>query len=482
MKFEYSNELTHNDCLVIGLFSDSSHDKLTPEQQQEITPLMAELKQAGDSLLHYRPQHFDCNKLLLVNCGEHQHFDRKAYDKVITKMSQALAKAKAQSATIALPNSNDESIDWQLHQSVLAISSANYQFNQFKKQQTPTPALSQVSFYANDGTPNDLTITQAECIAQGMNLTRDLGNSPPNVCTPSYLGKLAEQLADDYNAIETTVYGRDQLKEMGANALLAVGQGSDEEPKLIEMNYRGAGDSAPIVLVGKGITFDSGGITLKPGNGMEDMKFDMCGAASVFGTVKAIAAMNLPVNLIGLVASAENMPSGKAVKPSDIVTSLSGQTIEIINTDAEGRLVLCDALTYAEKHKPQWIVDIATLTGAVIVALGNHYTGLFSPDEELTEKLLDASKQSLDKTWRLPMDECYKDALDSPFADTLNATFNRAAGSITAATFLARFTESMRWAHLDIAGTANVGGKNKGATGRPVPLLTQFILNEVNTN
>lgn len=264
-------------------------------------------------------------------------------------------------------------------------------------------------------------------------------------------------------------------------ALLAVAQGSDQPPRLIDIHYQGDKNSAPVILVGKGITFDSGGLSIKPANAMDEMKYDMSGAASVLGVIKACALLKLPINLIGIIASAENLISGSAVKSGDIVTTMSGQTVEIINTDAEGRLVLADALTYAEQYNPDFVIDIATLTGAIIVALGNIATGYMTKDEQLAKSIERAANESQDKVWRMPLDEAYQDALDSPLADMINASFDRTAGSITAACFLSRFTEKYRWAHLDIAGTAWISGKKRNATGRPVPLLIQLLRHVANS-
>jgi leucyl aminopeptidase len=320
-------------------------------------------------------------------------------------------------------------------------------------------------------------LTQAVAIAQGVVLAKDLGNLPGNVCTPTYLAQQAVALAKSHKTIKTTVLEENDMKKLGMGSLLSVTQGSAEPAKLITMEYHGADKKhRPIVLVGKGITFDSGGISLKPGAEMDEMKYDMCGAASVLGTMQAIAEMGLKLNVVGIIPSSDNMPSGTASKPGDIVTSMSGQTIEILNTDAEGRLVLCDALTYAAKFEPDTVIDIATLTGACIIALGHVASGLYSNQDTLAQELLTASEQSQDKAWRMPLWEDYQTQLDSNFADMQNIG-GRPAGSITAACFLARFTKKYRWAHLDIAGTAWKSGKDKGATGRPVPLLTQYLIN-----
>lgn len=321
-------------------------------------------------------------------------------------------------------------------------------------------------------------------IAKGLRLTRELGNLPANVCTPAYLGDQARQLAKDHKSITVEVLERKQLEALKMNAFLSVAAGSDQPPRFVVLKYspdRGNGkkkqkSEGPVVLVGKGVTFDTGGISLKPGLAMDEMKFDMCGAASVLGVFKAIAHMELDTEVVGLIPATENMPNGHATKPGDVVTSMSGQTIEILNTDAEGRLILCDALTYAERFNPAVVVDIATLTGACIVALGNFNSGLYASDDALADDLLSAGKRALDSAWRMPLDDEYQDLLKSNFADMANIG-GPAAGSVTAACFLSRYTKAYRWAHLDIAGTAWLkGGKDKGASGRPVPMLCQFLI------
>jgi leucyl aminopeptidase len=304
---------------------------------------------------------------------------------------------------------------------------------------------------------------------------------PPNLCHPSYLAEEAKTLGKAYKNLKVEILDEKKLKELGAGAFLAVAQGSDQPPRMIVLNYQGGKKAdKPFVLVGKGVTFDTGGISIKPASGMDEMKYDMCGAASVFGTLKAVLELELPINLVCLLACAENMPSGGATRPGDIVTSMSGQTVEILNTDAEGRLVLCDTLTYAERFKPQAVIDIATLTGACIVALGAHTSGLMGNDEALLQQLLKAGQSADDRAWQLPLFDEYQEQLDSPFADIANIGGPK-AGSITAGCFLSRFAKKYHWAHLDIAGTAWIsGGKEKGATGRPVPLLTQYLLDRAN--
>ena len=322
-----------------------------------------------------------------------------------------------------------------------------------------------------------LGIKHGVAIAEGANLTKDLGNLPPNICTPSYLASTAKKIANTFG-MKAKVYDQKQIEKLKMGSFLSVAKGSREAPKFIVVeSLRGPKNKKPIILVGKGITFDAGGISIKPSPDMDEMKYDMCGAATVLGTMKTIGELNLPLNIIFLIPSCENLPDGNAVKPGDIVKSMSGQTIEILNTDAEGRLILCDALTYAERYKPEAVIDVATLTGACVIALGHHATGLFSNDHELSGELKDAGVRALDEAWPMPLWDEYQSQLNSNFADMANIG-GRAAGSITAACFLSRFAKKYSWAHLDIAGTAWVSGKEKGGTGRPVPLLSQFLIDQ----
>ena len=322
-------------------------------------------------------------------------------------------------------------------------------------------------------------LKEGTAIGNGVNLARLLGDMPPNLCTPTYLGETAKKLGKDFKSLKVEVLDRKKIEAEKMGAFLSVARGSDEPPVFIVIRHSPkSGNSkgkAPLVLVGKGLTFDSGGISIKPSANMDEMKYDMCGAASVMGTMRAVAELELDREVIGLIASCENMPSGRANKPGDVVTSMSGQTIEILNTDAEGRLVLCDALTYAERFKPEAVIDIATLTGACVVALGHVNTGLFSSDDELANELLEAGRDAGDTAWRMPLEDAYQEQLRSNFADMANIG-GMPGGSVTAACFLARYTKAYPWAHLDIAGTAWKSGKEKGATGRPVPMLTQFLL------
>ncbi|GAA0431338.1 hypothetical protein GCM10009412_04210 [Aeromonas salmonicida subsp. achromogenes] len=325
-------------------------------------------------------------------------------------------------------------------------------------------------------TIGEKAIAHGLAVAKGVRVCRDVANMPPNVCNPAYLASQARRLADSFDNITTKVIGEQEMAELGMNSYLAVARGSENEAMMAIIEYKGNADAKPIVLVGKGLTFDSGGITIKPAEGMDEMKYDMGGAASVLGTMHALAQLQLPINVIGVLAGCENMPGGNAYRPGDILTSMSGQTIEVLNTDAEGRLVLCDALTYVDRYDPETVIDVATLTGACIIALGHHTTGLLANHNPLAHELLNASEQAGDRAWRLPLFDEYQEQLESPFADMANIG-GRPAGTITAAAFLSRFTKKYNWAHLDIAGTAWKSGKDKGSTGRPVPLLTQFLLN-----
>ena len=368
---------------------------------------------------------------------------------------------------------------WLVRQGVLAAHDVLFRADQLKsKKDNDKPALAAISFSvaSKDARSANAALAQGEAIARGMNLTRELGNLPANICTPTYLAGQAQKLAKEFK-LKCEVLDRARMEKLGMGSLLSVARGSHQPPQFIVLEYRGGKAKAkPIVLVGKGVTFDTGGISLKPGAEMDEMKYDMSGAASVLGTFHALAAMKLPLNVVGLIPTTENMPGGAATRPGDIVTSMSGQTIEVLNTDAEGRLILCDALTYAERFEPDCVVDVATLTGACVIALGAVASGLMANDDDLAEALLEAGQISGDRAWQLPLWEDYQEMLKSNFADIPNISGSRAAGTITGACFLARFTKKYRWAHLDIAGTAWRSGASKGSTGRPVPLLTHFLL------
>ena len=363
----------------------------------------------------------------------------------------------------------------------LSLTQAGYAFDEYKSKKNEF-ALEQVNLITASSPLTDTQLQLVHAIQSGQSLARDLGNRPGNICFPEYLADQALALAAEFpELLKVTVLDEQQIADLGMGAFLAVSKGSDRPGRIITLEYQAQRSEAPVVLVGKGITFDTGGISLKPGAGMDEMKYDMCGAASVLGTLRALCEAKLPLHVVGAIAAAENMPSGHATRPGDIVTTMSGQTVEILNTDAEGRLVLCDTLTYVKRFNPALVIDIATLTGACGVALGSVLTGMFSSDDQLAADLVAAGQTAFDRVWRMPVIEDYQEQLDSPFADIANIGGPK-AGAVTAACFLQRFTRDYRWAHLDIAGSAWNSGANKGATGRPVPLLVQFLANRVVTN
>ena len=363
----------------------------------------------------------------------------------------------------------------------LALTQAGYAFDEYKSKKDAI-LLQEIELISHNSTLNSQQLTLIHAVQSGQNWARDLANRPANVCFPEYLAEQAHALAAEYpELLKVTVINESQMEELGMHAFLAVSKGSDRPGRVITLEYKMNTEQAPVVLVGKGVTFDTGGISLKPGAGMDEMKYDMCGAASVLGTMRALCEAKLPIHVVGAIAAAENMPSARATRPGDIVTSMSGQTVEILNTDAEGRLVLCDTLTYIARFKPELVIDIATLTGACVVALGSVLTGLFTPDDALANEIQVAGQSSFDRVWRMPVIEDYQEQLDSPFADIANIGGPK-AGAVTAACFLQRFTREYRWAHLDIAGTAWNSGAAKGATGRPVPLLLQFLANRAQSN
>ena len=435
----------------------------------------------GQSLLLHNVPGMAAERLLLVGCGKQAELDDRQYRKIIAASVKQLKQTGATEAMSFLAGLDVKDRDerWKVQSAVQFIDHELYQFKEFKsKKSKPKKSLRKITLVV----PTRRELLQCEsalkrgvALAAGVKLTRDLANRPANACTPTHLAEQALELGKTHPSVKVSVLDEAEMKELGMNSLLSVSQGSAEPAKLIVFRYQGAGDdSKPVALVGKGVTFDTGGISIKPSSAMDEMKFDMCGAASVFGTVAAVAGMALPINLVGLTPAVENMPSGTATKPGDIFTSMSGQTVEVLNTDAEGRLILCDALTYSEQFDPVAVVDIATLTGACVVALGKHATGLLSNHDPLAAELLQAGINAGDRAWQLPLWEEYEKQLDSPFADMANIG-GREAGTITAACFLSKFAKKFHWAHLDIAGTAWVSGKNKCATGRPVPLLVQYL-------
>ncbi|WP_259756992.1 leucyl aminopeptidase [Pseudomonas sp. GCEP-101] len=439
----------------------------------------------GQTLLLQDLPNIKAERVLLVGAGKERELSDRAYRKLVSAVLNNLKNLGGADAVLALGDLavKGRNAHGKARLQVETLADGTYVFDRFKSQKAEAPKLKKVTLLVDkaDAAAVEQGAKQAQAIANGMALTRDLGNLPPNLCHPTFLGEQAKALGKEYKGLKVEVLDEKKLRELGMGSFLAVAQGSDQPPRLIVLQYNGAKkkDEAPHVLVGKGITFDTGGISLKPGLGMDEMKFDMCGAASVFGTFRAVLELQLPINLVGVMACAENMPSGGATRPGDIVTTMSGQTVEILNTDAEGRLVLCDALTYVERFKPQSVVDIATLTGACIVALGSNTSGLMGNNDALIKQLLKAGEVADDRAWQLPLFDEYQEQLDSPFADIANIGGPK-AGTITAGCFLSRFAKKFHWAHLDIAGTAWIsGGKDKGATGRPVPLLTQYLLDRV---
>jgi leucyl aminopeptidase len=481
-------------CVVVAVFQSRRLSTAAKQLDKTSGGILSDILlrgdmegEIGDTLMLYNVPNTLCERILLVGCGKKQDFNEKIFRKVNQATAKVLQKSGATDAcsfltTLAVKGFEN---NWKLRQAVVSIEDALYTYDHTKSEKTkpsfPLKEFTLMSESQQDTNKAVRAIAEGEAIANGASLAKDLGNLPANICTPSYLVEQTKALKGKQSQLNISVIDEAEMTRLGMGALLAVSRGSDQPSKLIILEYRGADKkSKPVVLVGKGITFDSGGISIKPSQAMDEMKFDMCGAASVLGTVKACLEMDLPINVVGLIASAENMPGGRASKPGDIITTLSGQTVEILNTDAEGRLVLCDALSYAERYKPDTVIDIATLTGACIVALGQHPSGLMTNHDALAKELLEAGNTSGDRVWQLPLWDDYQEQLDSNFADMANIG-GRYAGAITAGCFLARFTKNYHWAHLDIAGTAWNTGKEKGATGRPVPLLTQFLMNRVNS-
>jgi leucyl aminopeptidase len=436
---------------------------------------------AGSTLLLHGVAGIAAERVLLLRLGERGKFDASALREAVRGLATALKALGAKEAVLPVADLavGGRGLPWTVRMAVLGLREGFYAFDQLKTQKKPpAPALESMTL-AFAGAPVTLqaqaALTEAVATADGADLARTLGNLPPNLCTPSYLADEARKLAKQFK-LGIEVLERKDMERLGMGALLAVTAGSRQPPKLIVLRYAGAAKSKkPLVLVGKGITFDTGGISLKPGPEMDEMKFDMSGAGSVLGAMRALAGMRAPVNVICVVPTCENMPGGAATRPGDIVTTLSGQTVEILNTDAEGRLILCDALTYAERFSPEAVVDVATLTGACVIALGHVATGLFANDQKLADDILAAGDEAWDRAWQMPLWEDYQEQLRSNFADMANIG-GRPAGSVTAACYLARFARKLKWAHLDIAGTAWRSGREKGSTGRPVPLLVRLAL------
>ena len=483
-----SPEKQRSGCVVVGVFESR---KLTPPAaalDKAANGYIADLLGRGDmdgkansTLLLQKVPGTLSDRVLLVGLGKEKEFREKELGNAIRTSLKALNDTGATDAAIYLAELpvNKRNLAWRVRQSAMVAQDASYKFDQFKsKKNDARKLLKKITFCIDrrsEVPQAEEALAQGLAIAEGMALAKDLGNLPPNICHPTYVAEQAQAMASEFK-LNCEILERADMEKLGMHSLLSVAQGSHQPPKLIVLSHKGgkSGDK-PVVLVGKGVTFDTGGISLKPAPDMDEMKYDMCGAAGVLGTMQAVARMKLPLNLTVIVPATENMPGGGATRPGDIVTSMSGQTIEILNTDAEGRLILCDALTYAERFDPDTVIDVATLTGACVVALGSVASGLFANKDALARKLIEAGEVAHDRAWHLPLWDDYQEQLKSPFADMGNIG-GRLAGAVTAACFLSRFTKKYDWAHLDIAGTANTSGANKGATGRPVPLLAHYLM------
>ena len=486
-----SPEKQRSACIVVGVYEPR---RLTPvaEQLDQISEgYISNLIRRGDLegkagqmlLLHHVPNVLS-ERVLLVGCGKERELNERQYKQIIAKTIQTLNETGSMEAVCFLTELHVKGRDtyWKVRQAVEAANDTIYTFLQLKsKKEEPRRPLRKMVF--NVPTRKELTLGEkavehGTAVSIGVKVAKDVSNMPPNICNPKYLNEQAAELVAEYDSLSLETVDEAQMNALGMHSYLAVGRGSDNESIMSVISHKGgADDQAPIVLVGKGLTFDSGGISIKPSAQMDEMKYDMCGASSVLGVMHTVAKLNIPLNIIGVIAGCENMPDANAYRPGDILTTMSGQTVEVLNTDAEGRLVLCDALTYVERFEPELVIDIATLTGACVIALGAHASAVLSTHNPLAHELINASEQSADKAWRMPLWDEYQEQIDSPFADMANIG-GRAAGTITAGCFLSRFTKKYNWAHLDIAGTAWVGGSKKGATGRPVPMLSQFLLNK----
>ncbi len=436
----------------------------------------------GTTLMLFDVTGIGAARVLVLGAGKSGSLEVGNFRKAMQAALRKLCSAGISDATLFIGELRVSAMDeqWVATQIAALAVDAAYRFDVMKSDADKNKRkILRRLVLGNSDTPSrrqQAALARGRAIGQGVNLARDLGNLPPNICTPDYLARRAREMGR-LNRLRVSVLEVADMEKLGMGALLAVAHGSRQPAKLICIEHRaGPAKQKPVVLVGKGVTFDTGGISLKPSAEMDEMKYDMSGAGSVFGTMYAVSSMKLPLNVVGLIPAVENMPDGQATRPGDIVTSMSGKTIEILNTDAEGRLILCDALTYAERYDPAAVIDIATLTGACVIALGKVASGLFSPDDKLADEIIAAGQTAWDRAWRMPVWDDYQEQLKSNFADVANIG-GRPAGSVTAACFLARFAEKYRWAHLDIAGTAWKSGKDKGSTGRPVPLLTQLLMN-----
>jgi leucyl aminopeptidase len=481
-----SPEKAKTGCLVLGVYQEKELTaparRVDQAAKGALRKTLSDLPgKAGSTLLLRDLPGVAAERVLLVSLGERKSFAETAFRDAVRGAAQALKDLGARDAAFFLVDlkTGARHLTWNLRHAVLGLREAFYRFDHMKSQKkAAAPALQELVLPLSSGPVLQQALAEAVATADGMELARTLGNLPPNVCTPSYLADEARKLARQFK-LGVEVLERRDMEKLGMGALLAVTRASHQPPKLIVLRYNGGAKSRkPLVLVGKGITFDTGGISLKPAAEMDEMKFDMSGAGSVLGALRALAGMRAPVNVIGVVPTCENMPGGAATRPGDIVKTLSGQTVEVLNTDAEGRLILCDALTYAERFNPEAVIDVATLTGACVIALGHVASGLFANDQKLADEVREAADDSWDRVWQMPLWDDYQEQLRSNFADFANIG-GRPAGSITAACYLSRFTRKMRWAHLDVAGTAWKSGREKGSTARPVPLLVRFALRHI---
>ncbi|HKE88409.1 MAG TPA: leucyl aminopeptidase [Vicinamibacterales bacterium] len=477
-------ERIHTGVLVVGAFADGTmppvSDRIDKASKRKLSSVITQGdldKKAGSTVLLHGLPGIEADRVLLVSLGLRAEYGEKAFRDAIEGTAKRLADGAATSAAVTLTDIDlpGRSLAWRLQQATWLLADGAYHFDAPRTNGAlASRGVREIALLVGKTTHElEGAVQRGHAIAEGVALARDLGNLPGNVCNPPYLAETARALGREFG-FHVEVLDREAMRALGMGAALAVGQASEQPCKFIVMQYKGSG-ARPIVLVGKGVTFDTGGISLKPGAKLDEMKFDMCGAASVLGVIKTIARLALPINLVGIIPAAENMPGGKASRPGDVVTSMSGQTIEILNTDAEGRLGLCDALTYAERFDPACVVDVATLTGACVIALGAVASGLMANDDSLASELLKCGDETGDRAWQLPVWDEYQDLLKSNFADMSNLG-GPPAGAVTAACFLARFAKNYKWAHLDIAGTNAVSGDAKGATGRPVPLLSEFLI------
>jgi leucyl aminopeptidase len=479
---------TRTDCAVVGVHEGGrlagSGTSIDTALDHRLTRIVAGgdfSGRLGETLMLPDLGKGSAARVLLVGLGSEKLWSRRAYRKALLQAAQACLKSPAKDVTVTFADASVPDADAYYCARFVAeqFLHASYQVPAIRSTRKPRPsALTSVRVLGAPSVLADVRrgLRDGAAVGAGAALTRNLANLPANVCTPTYLAREGERLAKEHASVRCRVLGVREMRRLGMGSLLSVTAGSAEPPRLIVLEYRGRGaKAAPIALVGKGVTFDTGGISLKDPGGMDEMKFDMTGAASVFGAIKSMAALDAPINVVGIVPAVENMPSGTATKPGDIVTSMSGLTIEVLNTDAEGRLILCDALTYSRRFKPREVIDIATLTGACVIALGAHNSAVMSNHDEMAEGLLAAGRRSADTCWRMPLAEEYQEQLKSNFADMANVA-GRDGGAVTAACFLWKFTDGLKWAHLDIAGTAYVTGAAKGATGRPVPLLVDYLL------